>query len=694
MSELATTPTSAGPASGSSPQAVEPTAATEPRTSAQAQTPGAAGSAQAPAGPPPQSPAVSLAASLAQVLEGSRLRGVIIGADPTNRPLLRTESGTFVLDSDEPLPPNTRLTLRVLSTATVIRAMLLTRNERAIHPPRELTLTLTGVKGPPPTIVGGAPRPENEAPTGPLPARALRPGSELTAIVLRPPRGSAAAAQRVSGSGLPGGSSPAPAPGTTLLLRTVASAPLAAAPPASGTTPPAPNQPTPLQDAARPTGAAQPRSGQPGPGHSGAVRSAQDPAKPRQSGRAMSRATAQSEPTPARSASPSGSLPRAVNPSAAAPASTPVAGVGGAGKAPAPASGAAATTAATTGLRPFAAPVGGRVVAPGTAPAPASAAAGAAASAPSAPAASAAPEAPAAPVAVPAKALVAIAVGPAPEGGLLVRTPLGRMVLQTLELVAPGTRLTFEVLGSRPPEALPGAGAVTGATKRGSLAALSGQWPALKEALEAVASVDPALARHLVNNVLPAPTARLPSSVLFFLAAVRLGDIGGWLGREASQILERAGRGRLLRQLGDDLARIGRFAEERERGDWRTFALPFHDGGELHQIWLLTRQHRHDEDGEEGAADGGLRFLVELDLSRLGPLQLDGLVRGSRFDLIVRTKEPLAAEMRRDILGIFDDGLAASGLTGAIIFHTEPAFALSALDVVAGRDGQSDGIVV
>lgn len=663
MSGLATTPTSAGPASGSSPQAVEPTAATEPRTSAQAQAPGAAGSAQAPASPPPQSPAVSLAASLAQVLEGTRLRGVIIGADPTNRPLLRTESGTFVLDSDEPLPPNTRLTLRVLSTATAIRAVLLTRNERAIHPPRELTLTLTGVKGPPPTIVGGAPRPANAAPTGALPAPALRLGTELTATVLRPPRGSTAAAQRVSGSGLPGGSSPAPAPapGTTLLLRAVASAPLAAARPASGTTPLAPNQPSSFQDAGRPSGAAQPRSGHPGPGHAGVVRSAQDPAKPRHSGRAMPRATARPEPTPARSASPSGSLPRAANPSAAAPASTSVAGGGGAGKAPAPASGAAA---------------------------------GAAASTPGAPSAPAALAAPAAAVAVPATALVAIAVGPAPEGGLLVRTPLGRMVLQTLELVAPGTRLTFEVLGSRPPEALPGAGAETGAAMRGSLAALSGQWPALKEALEAVASVDPALARHLVNNVLPTPTARLPASVLFFLAAVRLGDVGGWLGREASQILERAGRGRLLRQLGDDLARIGRFAEERERGDWRTFALPFHDGGELHQIWLLTRQHRHDQDGEEGAADGGLRFLIELDLSRLGPLQLDGLVRGSRFDLIVRTKEPLAAEMRRDIFGIFDDGVAASGLTGGISFRTEPAFALSALDVVAGRDGGSDGIVV
>jgi hypothetical protein len=266
------------------------------------------------------------------------------------------------------------------------------------------------------------------------------------------------------------------------------------------------------------------------------------------------------------------------------------------------------------------------------------------------------------------------------------------MVLQTSEPVAPGTRLTFEVLGSRPPETSPGAGAE--ATNRGSLPALAGEWPALKEALEAVASVDPALARRLVNNVLPAPTARLPASVLFFLAAVRFGDIGGWLGREASQILERAGRGRLLRQLGDDLARIGRFAEEPERGDWRTFVLPFHDGRELHQIWLLTRQHRHDEDGDEGAAKGGLRFVVELDLSRLGPLQLDGLVRGSRFDLIVRTKEPLAAEMRRDILGIFDDGVAASGLTGGVIFRTEPAFALSALDVVAGRDARSDGIVV
>ena len=80
-------------------------------------------------------------------------------------------------------------------------------------------------------------------------------------------------------------------------------------------------------------------------------------------------------------------------------------------------------------------------------------------------------------------------------------------------------------------------------------------------------------------------------------------------------------------------------------------------------MWLLTRQHRRDEDGEEGEegeVEGATRFVVELELSRLGPLQLDGLVRQSRFDLIVRTTSPLAAEMRRDILGIFDDSIAAS----------------------------------
>jgi hypothetical protein len=92
MSELGTTPPAAGAAPGSTPQSVEPASGTTPRSGGQAQVAAPAASAQAAAGPPPQSPAVSLAASLAQAVEGTRLRGVIIGADPDNRPVLRTEA--------------------------------------------------------------------------------------------------------------------------------------------------------------------------------------------------------------------------------------------------------------------------------------------------------------------------------------------------------------------------------------------------------------------------------------------------------------------------------------------------------------------------------------------------------------------------------------------------------------------------
>jgi hypothetical protein len=267
--------------------------------------------------------------------------------------------------------------------------------------------------------------------------------------------------------------------------------------------------------------------------------------------------------------------------------------------------------------------------------------------------------------------LVAIAMAPGPDGRLLMRTPLGPMALETSVPVARGARLTFQVLDSRPPAPAPGSGA--GATTQGPLPALAREWPALKEALEVLGAADPAAARRLAGNLIPAPTARFPATVLFFLAAVRLGDVSGWLGREASQILERSGRTRLLRQLIDDFAR------------------------ELHQVWLLTRQHRHDEDGEDGEdgeVEGGVRFVVELELSRLGPFQLDGLVRRSRFDLIVRTTAPLAAKVRSDILGIFDDGVAASGLEGAVIFRAEPAFPLSVADEVARRHGGGDGIVV
>ena len=50
-------------------------------------------------------------------------------------------------------------------------------------------------------------------------------------------------------------------------------------------------------------------------------------------------------------------------------------------------------------------------------------------------------------------------------------------------------------------------------------------------------------------------------------------------------------------------------------------------------------------------------------------MQLDGLVRDRRFDLILRTRHPLSDEMRRDIAEIFGDANGAAGHQGQISFQ-------------------------
>jgi len=66
--------------------------------------------------------------------------------------------------------------------------------------------------------------------------------------------------------------------------------------------------------------------------------------------------------------------------------------------------------------------------------------------------------------------------------------------------------------------------------------------------------------------------------------------------------------------------------------------------------------------------------VVEIGLSRLGAMQLDGLLRGKRFDLMVRTHAALAAAMQGEIAEVYREGIAATGYHGDIGFDVKSPF--------------------
>ena len=129
-------------------------------------------------------------------------------------------------------------------------------------------------------------------------------------------------------------------------------------------------------------------------------------------------------------------------------------------------------------------------------------------------------------------------------------------------------------------------------------------------------------------------------------------------------------------------------------GDWRLFFIPLLGGDQVQQLRLFLRH------GQQGSGGGGggeeddepTRFVVELELSRLGDLQLDGLVRDKRFDLILRTRAPLPEFMRRDIAQIFQDANGATGYAGNIGFQSSTAWRFMPIEVPA--DVASPGVVV
>ncbi|WP_157089173.1 RAD23 family protein [Oceanibaculum pacificum] len=275
-------------------------------------------------------------------------------------------------------------------------------------------------------------------------------------------------------------------------------------------------------------------------------------------------------------------------------------------------------------------------------------------------------------------AIQASVVGRTAAGQPLLQTPAGLVTVQGAQGLPLGSGVT---LGLSPealrglealarggqPTALPQAATVPGGLGR--------QWPALQEALAQLAQVNPALAQSVLQSAIPQPGPQLAGALLFVMAAMRGGDLRGLLGDSAVRTLGgRDGRTPLIGRLSDDMGRMSRDAPDSSGQEWRGYYLPMFDGQQLQQIRLFMRGPNDEGEGGEEGGGQGHRFLIDLDLSRLGALQLDGLARKDRLDLIVRTHRRLPMEVRRDIDTLFIETAEQVGLKGQVSFQSTPHF--------------------
>lgn len=232
---------------------------------------------------------------------------------------------------------------------------------------------------------------------------------------------------------------------------------------------------------------------------------------------------------------------------------------------------------------------------------------------------------------------------------------------------------------ARPPAA------PTSTTSAHALTALSREWPTLKAALAAHDPAAAAGARTSVEAVLPQPGPKLAQQILAFFSALDSGDARGWLG-EAGQSLERATGTGLLASIEADLAEMK--PATAGNGDWRVAFLPFLDGAELQQIRIYSRRHKP---GAKSEADPGDRFILDFDLTELGPLQIDGLLHKPRCDVILRSQALLPDWLREELVRLYADSISAIGFSGELSFQVARSFPSPPLD---DAPAEGRGVVV
>jgi hypothetical protein len=262
--------------------------------------------------------------------------------------------------------------------------------------------------------------------------------------------------------------------------------------------------------------------------------------------------------------------------------------------------------------------------------------------------------------------------GAAPRG-IVVRTPVGLLQIEGIAPLPAGTPLNLEISaldGARPPGPPPTTSTSDLPPLARRLAPFLDGWPALDETMAAIAAADPEVAARSAELAVAAPGPRMPSAFALFLAALRFGDVAGWLGPDAVSALRAGGRSTLLKRLGDDLKALADVAASPDAEGWHATLVPLGVGGPIQPLVLYTRRNS-GQDADNGG--GSTRFMLEVSLSTLGPLQLDGMVAGLRCDLMVRTIHPLDDEIRAGLAARYGETLALTGRVGHVGFQTLPS---------------------
>ena len=175
--------------------------------------------------------------------------------------------------------------------------------------------------------------------------------------------------------------------------------------------------------------------------------------------------------------------------------------------------------------------------------------------------------------------------------------------------------------------------------------------------------------KEFLQSIISRPGKNLTASLAYFLGAVRTGQAANWTGNLFNE-QPFSNRERLLEQLQDDFRFMQRASEPSETG-WRGFFLPLLDDNHLSIIQFFLR-HDHNRKHHEKTKNENntVQFLVEVNLTTIGTMQIEGRIKNKELNLVIRTKKFLESHFKQGIERVFINTLTTSELVGKLTFRT------------------------
>ncbi|MFA5040229.1 MAG: hypothetical protein WC464_01170 [Bdellovibrionales bacterium] len=194
---------------------------------------------------------------------------------------------------------------------------------------------------------------------------------------------------------------------------------------------------------------------------------------------------------------------------------------------------------------------------------------------------------------------------------------------------------------------------------------------ALPQALAALKQFSPHVFQNVMMNFLPRPTEALPAALMFLLSAFKQGNVRDWLGSDAVESLKDAGKYDLLANLTKELGSAGKPAQDAVVGDWRSYPIPLFADQQYQALTLYVhsdRDARKDKSGKPPGL-GHIRFLIDMKLSKLGAMQIDGFVKPKKLDMILRSEIVLPEGLHHELRTAYIKALDAAAYAGTLTFQ-------------------------